>query len=819
LTGPQGEGLKDDIANLFRGLTRAYGTYTLPKGTKTNGAKVTGKALTIQGEVTQALWDAHLNGKKGLGIVPINDNNACWFGAIDIDVYPLNLEEVEARVAEQGLPLLPTRTKSGGCHLHAFGKEPLPAALLQQRLKAWAVALGYPANIEIFPKQAALKSAEDTGNWINMPYFACRAGKTERYGIYKGKQLTLDEYCTRAAQIAITAEQLESLVPLASADWFHDGPPCLQAMNEQGFTEATVGAGPHNQTLFAIGVYLKKRYGDQWQTYLPQYNSQLLQPPLDAGELKTLTRSLTNKDYNYQCKEQPCAKFCNREVCLTRRYGVAEAEPWKAPHDFLHERTAIAFGAEDVPSCIGEYALSWARAAGFDPTGVIASCVVTAAATLHDAIHLSVQPGTEWYESARLWIAIIGPPGIAKTPMIRAGVTPLQKLHREMVDAYATNELQREAEKKKDDDEREPLPALFTNDATIEKLSEVLADNEGGILYLAEELDSWLGSHDAYRSSSGARDRGEWLTLFDGGPHQVDRVKRGSFFVRNWGVSFLSATTPAALQKLIHKLPNDGLLQRILPFIIAHPLAPDTTADTAVRVQKAAERYDRVIRSVHQLSIHNGPWAKGSNDVPATLNADARALLEQEIARYRELAPACAVISPGLAGHVQKYGTMLARLTLTFHAVECVSQEKPSHPTVTPVSLATVNLAMRFLRKAFLHSRAFYGMLSGADEALDIARRVGVALVADGLVGVNRSELVQKYKIFRDADEGKRGEAMQLLVDFNWCRVIPGKYQKGYPTTWDINPAVHERFRAEGDAWIRRRALVKEAILANTGGA
>ena len=490
-------------------------------------------------------------------------------------------------------------------------------------------------------------------------------------------------------------------------------------------------------------------------------------------------------------------------------------EPWGTPHDFLHERTAIAFTAEDVPACIGDYAVRWAAAAGFDPTGVMASCVVTTAAALHDSIRLSVQPGTSWYESARVWATEIAPPGFSKTPMIRAGVAPLQKLHRELVDEYAANELQRESEDGKDEDEREPLPALFTNDCTIEKLSEVLADNEGGILFLAEELDSWLGSHDAYRSGGGARDRGEWLTLFDGGPHQVDRVKRGSYFVANWGVSLLSATTPAALQKLIHKLPNDGLLQRILPFMIAHPSAPDTS----VIVREAADRYETVVRSIHQFTVYNGSLPTESGDAcEVILAADARATLEAEIARYRELAPACAVISEGLAGHVAKYGTVLARLVLTFHGVECAAQEKPGHPVTVPVQLATVKLAARFLRKVFMHARAFYGMLSGADAALDVARRVGVALVADGLSKVSRSELVQRYKIFRDADDDKRREAMQLLVDFAWCRVVPGKYQMGYPTNWDINPAIHERFRSDGEAWLRRRALVKEAILANTGG-
>jgi len=58
------------------------------------------------------------------------------------------------------------------------------------------------------------------------------------------------------------------------------------------------------------------------------------------------------------------------------------------------------------------------------------------------------------------------------------------------------------------------------------------------------------------------------MRLYDGGPHQVDRIKRGSFFVKNWGASELTATTPAALTRLASKLPTDCLFQRFMVFAV-----------------------------------------------------------------------------------------------------------------------------------------------------------------------------------------------------------------------------------------------------------
>ena len=55
---------------LFQGQTEGYGTYELP-GEAKPGVKHTGKAITKRGKVTEELWQDHLEGKQGIGIVPI----------------------------------------------------------------------------------------------------------------------------------------------------------------------------------------------------------------------------------------------------------------------------------------------------------------------------------------------------------------------------------------------------------------------------------------------------------------------------------------------------------------------------------------------------------------------------------------------------------------------------------------------------------------------------------------------------------------------------------------------------------------------------
>lgn len=302
------------LAALFRGLDRAYGVYEL-LARKGSGKKVPGNARTVRGSVTPELWTRHLKGEQGLGIVPITDEGTCWFGAIDVDRYDIDIVNVEQQCAVLGLPLLPTRTKSGGVHLYCFAKEPVSAQLLRDKLEEWAVAMGY-GGAEVFPKQSKLASERDTGNWINMPYFDALTGKTERYGIFKGTQLTLAQFCERARSIRVTAAILEAVVLPVSED-FDAGPPCLQSLGRSGFPE-----GLRNKGLLAVGIYLKKRYSDDWAAKLMEYNSKYLRPPLQVNEVAALTKSLHRKEYNYSCNEAPIKLFCNRKLCLQREFGV-----------------------------------------------------------------------------------------------------------------------------------------------------------------------------------------------------------------------------------------------------------------------------------------------------------------------------------------------------------------------------------------------------------------------------------------------------------------------------------------------------------------
>ena len=210
-------------------------------------------------------WREHIEGTKGLGIIPIDEENYVKWGAIDIDVYSLNLKNLVKKVEEFELPLVVWRSKSGGAHVYCFVKEKVSAAIMQDKLREISAGLGY-GGVEIFPKQREiLVDRGDIGSWLNMPYFD--GDNSLRYAFdNEGNALSLDNFIKFIENRLISQEKLIKLkVPILND--IKEGPPCLQVLLKQGFPQGT-----RNNGLFNVGVYLKKSNPEKWQTEIEDYN-------------------------------------------------------------------------------------------------------------------------------------------------------------------------------------------------------------------------------------------------------------------------------------------------------------------------------------------------------------------------------------------------------------------------------------------------------------------------------------------------------------------------------------------------------------------
>jgi len=312
----------EKLMTLFRGSTLAHGVYTevIVDPLK---QKVKGKAMTISSCPTIKKWQEHFDGKVGLGIIPINEDNRCYWGVLDIDG-EVDHMSLLTTINNLNLPLVCCFSKSKSAHCFLFVEESIEAAVMRSLLEEMASKLGH-AGCEIFPKQDRLHlDRGDLGNWLNMPYF----GNTRR-GIILHNNAIIEEDVDaflerayekrlRADSVTTTAAELKKNIDTLDAV-LEGAPPCLQyILNTRGIVD-----GERNNMLFNIAVYCKKKYEEEdFKDKVKEIHDKFSSEPLSLKELERILSSADAKEYRYQCKSTLLKQYCNSSTCVDREFGI-----------------------------------------------------------------------------------------------------------------------------------------------------------------------------------------------------------------------------------------------------------------------------------------------------------------------------------------------------------------------------------------------------------------------------------------------------------------------------------------------------------------
>ena len=308
--------LSKKLFEIFPGLTRAYGQFFI---TERKGPKLDGYGKTLRESYSENLWNEHLDGKTGLGVIPINEDSKCKWGCLDVDDYSVDIEKISKQFVKKNL--LVCRSKSGGAHIFIFTKKFVSAKSMIDKLKEIQKAFGF-VKYDLRPQQSKLLDEKDVGSWLNMPYFGGK--ETDRYALYDGKVLSPEHFIQWIEKFAVDSLDDIDLSFIKKINKIEEklpgGPPCLQDLLSQG----PIAQGGRNNGLFNIGVYLRKRYEDDWQDYLEEYNDKYIDPPLKPREFTEVSKSLDKKTYNYKCNDSPINSFCKRTKCLTCEFGISD---------------------------------------------------------------------------------------------------------------------------------------------------------------------------------------------------------------------------------------------------------------------------------------------------------------------------------------------------------------------------------------------------------------------------------------------------------------------------------------------------------------
>ena len=211
-----------------------------------------------------------------------------------------------------GVPLHVCRSKSGGAHIFLFTTDFVPAKLMRDKLMSLSAVLGF-GNAEVFPKQIELKSQDDTGNFLNLPYFNCK--NTTRYCFDdKGKAVTIDVFLNAVEVSALTPKELQDLKIQRPKSEYDDGPPCLQSLTKEKLDDG------RDRVMFQFRVYAKKKWPDSWADKLDEFNFKHFVNPFRHDEIAKFRKD--KKDYGYLCKDEPMCNHCDKQLCKTRKFGV-----------------------------------------------------------------------------------------------------------------------------------------------------------------------------------------------------------------------------------------------------------------------------------------------------------------------------------------------------------------------------------------------------------------------------------------------------------------------------------------------------------------
>ena len=304
----------EKFKNIFHGLDRAHGV-TIVGESNGDGNKINGKSFVKREPVTDKLWQKHLNGQDSLGVIPINDENKCKWGCIDIDSYAgFDHKKLINKIKQFNLPLIVFRSKSGGAHVFLFTENYVSASLMQDKLNEIRSVLGY-GGAESFPKQRELKSKDDTGNFLNLPYFNC--SQTTRYAFLEsGDAANIESFFELYERYK---QQDISTIKIKRPETpFSDGPPCIESLTQNKLEDG------RDRVMYQYIVYAKRKWPENWQDKIFEFNYNYFKIPLDQKVITGKIKTNEKNDFNYKCNEEPMCDVCDKKLCKSRKFGIGQ---------------------------------------------------------------------------------------------------------------------------------------------------------------------------------------------------------------------------------------------------------------------------------------------------------------------------------------------------------------------------------------------------------------------------------------------------------------------------------------------------------------
>ena len=338
---------------------------------------------------------------------------------------------------------------------------------------------------------------------------------------------------------------------------------------------------------------------------------------------------------------------------------------------------------------------------------------------------------------------------------------------------------------------------VLLNDATPEKMHEIMTTNPRGLLYYRDELHSWVTELD---KEGREQQRGIFLAAMNGDDaHEVDRIGRDGGFAMMC-VSVFGSFQPELFRDFLSQTRNidDGLIPRFSMF--AWPDEIDSTNFDEIENDLMKERFRRAARRLammkeKSINLHFDPEAQ-------ILFFDWLIRLTEKIKSETNL---------GKRSHLNKYRGGLPKIAGLLQLIDLVSTINPNSvravnldtgaATIGPVEpdfsgshlidVEHLQMAISLMEYLESHMQRAYGSIRTPVQQIEslLARELQAGKIQDGFSARDINRTLWGGRKKPDTVE----MALEGLAEKHWVRhyVAPVGATGGRPCTrYEINPAV-----------------------------
>jgi Protein of unknown function (DUF3987) len=460
------------------------------------------------------------------------------------------------------------------------------------------------------------------------------------------------------------------------------------------------------------------------------------------------------------------------------------------------------FPLEILPPTLAKFVDAEHRAMGADPSAIAMAALTVVAGAMN--AETQVRVGDGWWERPIFWTCLLGPPSSMKSPILKKATEPLSRIDHERGKFWKK---QYAAWLQTPNRKLVPTPAqparCVINDATPEKVAEVLSRDPSGALMVHDELAGWLGGFERY--NTGSSSRALFLSSWNGGTFLKDRVGKGradpdaEVHVDNLALSILGGIQPDRLMEL-GNLTSDGLLQRFLPVLMKSAKLGDPEYPVAV----VEAEYEKLIRSINALPARNYHFADEACEV------------RDDVFGYLHRLEQVDGFSASLIGAIGKLRGYFARICLALHVArtqeplalpegnwvlaDAFSVLDPSESLGAGVNVnaaipreiaeAAKKLVLEFLLP---HMMGLYDVVVNGGQDRDKLQTIANFILASDKDRLRPSDVNAGVRALRGQPEQKIREWVGRFCSMDWLTPEEGKLSVP-AKAWLVAPGLRDHF-------------------------